>query len=348
MGLNAAFWYTGAIMVFLAWVSMPNAPQYLIFGAVIMAVLGTIQPALRLARWLNAVGGKQADDGFSGASITYPLWPRVWRTTAIIIFSVALALTAWTFIQSRQKAKGDSLVSASHAKPSQVAASVPPLRATPSQTGSLADPNTAFRNFGASGGSMITFGCAHILPFFPCSGAEECARPVPLLEFMGPRSGQKSVAIRKYEPGGTLFVDIDLGSFKATERFRLHGRNFFVDGGDWDANYNDNAVEVVDNESGAPIFQLIRTSRNTIEIDGVFRSFGNAYVISRKDGLKTLRGEAALHIPSDLLSPIFKHPYWMYPGQFASGGLPRCPAELIGLDVIIDRPISVPYIGPEG
>lgn len=81
-------------------------------------------------------------------------------------------------------------------------------------------------------------------------------------------------------------------------------------------NYNNLALEIAD-DSGVPLFQLIRESKNQLQINGVFAAGwlnGQEETLWASPGV-TFVGTAR---PKDYaLKPIFKYPSWKYLGQYA-------------------------------
>ena len=69
---------------------------------------------------------------------------------------------------------------------------------------------------------------------------------------------------------GKLFADVRLFSPVTGEAFVLKQDGFSRFAPAWDMNFNDSALEVV-NEAGVSIFQLIRKAKNILQLYGFFR-----------------------------------------------------------------------------
>ena len=79
--------------------------------------------------------------------------------------------------------------------------------------------------------------------------------------------------------------------------------NFVVRPTDWDRNFSDNALEIV-NEKLQPVLQIIYKRNGLIQIQGIFQG--------RNGGLIFEAPELPQALPR-----IFKYPSWKYTGQYA-------------------------------
>jgi hypothetical protein len=79
----------------------------------------------------------------------------------------------------------------------------------------------------------------------------------------------------------------------------------------YDFNYNDHAVELVD-QNGQPIFQLTRPTPATFALKGIFPISPGRVIIANDQGYSV-----EPEVPSGFrIKPIFRHPYLKYPGQY--------------------------------
>ncbi len=93
--------------------------------------------------------------------------------------------------------------------------------------------------------------------------------------------------------------------------------NFKVRPTNWDRNSNENALEVVD-ENSKPRLQVIRVNLSHYRIEGIFPlPSGGAYLAG--NGITYRLGAGEPIPPSFQLAPIFKYPGWKYPGKYADG-----------------------------
>ena len=85
-----------------------------------------------------------------------------------------------------------------------------------------------------------------------------------------------------------------------------------------DRNYNNSAMEFSTEPEGDPVFQLVVKANAQIIINGVFRSRQGNVFVATEHGVLEYADPA--HMPSlkSILKPIFKHPRWKYPGQYAA------------------------------
>jgi hypothetical protein len=89
----------------------------------------------------------------------------------------------------------------------------------------------------------------------------------------------------------------------------------------WDRNFTANVFEIVDATTN-PVFQVIYNRPNQVTINGVFSLPDGGLLIAfngsafySKPGLEKVDGAPA---PPQVIprKPLFKYPYWKYPGQF--------------------------------
>jgi hypothetical protein len=112
-----------------------------------------------------------------------------------------------------------------------------------------------------------------------------------------------------YFDGDRPFVDVDIYNARELLPIRLRHNQLLNRPEAWDANFDDMALEVV-NEKGQPVFQLsYNKAKSIIVINGLFF---NGHV-------PVLASDKEIMLDPDLepypLKPIFKHPRSKYPGQ---------------------------------
>jgi pimeloyl-ACP methyl ester carboxylesterase len=106
--------------------------------------------------------------------------------------------------------------------------------------------------------------------------------------------------LRMYVEGNDLYIDAKVYDERGTvvlELVKSVITNSLPPG--WDVNYASNAMEVVD-ANQAPVFQMIRDHPGVIRLNGTWYGKRGSVIASGRK-----------------LAPIFKYPYWKYPGQFA-------------------------------
>jgi len=106
--------------------------------------------------------------------------------------------------------------------------------------------------------------------------------------------------LRMYVEGNDLYIDAKVYDERGTVVLELAKSvitNSLPPG--WDVNYASNAMEVVD-ANQAPVFQMIRDHPGVIRLNGTWYGKRGSVIASGRK-----------------LAPIFKYPYWKYPGQFA-------------------------------
>jgi hypothetical protein len=81
----------------------------------------------------------------------------------------------------------------------------------------------------------------------------------------------------------------------------------------WDTNYNESALEIV-NEDLEPVLQIIYTRPRSVNITGVFSGYENRTFRVTPHGSVTLPPNAPVD-PRLQLKRLFKYPSRKYPGQ---------------------------------
>jgi len=155
--------------------------------------------------------------------------------------------------------------------------------------------------------------------------------------------------ISLYIKSKTLYANITLLSSKTGTGFILQGNGYHVLNPDWDENHNDWAIEVTD-EYKTPIFQMIRKSRKSLEINGWF-ALHNVVLAYTPNMMGRVLGPDGqpLHEdfvpPKTFLQPIFKHSGRRHPKLMVNGApddlRDACPPAIKGRVSIISGPITV-------
>jgi hypothetical protein len=101
-----------------------------------------------------------------------------------------------------------------------------------------------------------------------------------------------------YVKDGMLMLDASLFDKAGNRVIYLKANKIQVVPPDWDRNFSNNAVEVVD-VNHVPVFQMIRERSNIIRIAGLFI------------------GSRGSRIDARPAKALFKYPSWKYPGQYA-------------------------------
>ena len=121
------------------------------------------------------------------------------------------------------------------------------------------------------------------------------------------------------DKNGKLLLNCELIGGDESNPFRIKILNnvFDVASGFVQKNYNDVALEIAD-DSGVPLFQVIRVSKNQLTINGIFMTG----MIAGGKPVRVWAWEDKYAIdvdrPSDFaLKPIFKYPSWKYLGKYA-------------------------------
>jgi hypothetical protein len=118
-----------------------------------------------------------------------------------------------------------------------------------------------------------------------------------------------------YVEGDRLFVDVDLWSTtNPAAPVQLRHNRLIGRPPDWDVNSNDTALEIVDSHNN-PVFQLIYETKSRVTIKGAFRTSTGASMTISDTGVAALPD--AKMLPKFHITPIFRHPAWKYPGQYA-------------------------------
>lgn len=113
--------------------------------------------------------------------------------------------------------------------------------------------------------------------------------------------------------GNVLLYDVTIWGGDGKPPIEVKNNQFTVLVPDWDWNSNPNAFEVV-NESGVPVFQMIRKNPNHFVVNGVFPLPGGNVIAAGPDGMG---GPYSSVPPNFALKPIFKYPSWKFAGQYA-------------------------------
>jgi hypothetical protein len=86
---------------------------------------------------------------------------------------------------------------------------------------------------------------------------------------------------------------------------------------DWDTNYNEKAVEVV-NQNQVPMFQMIFESETKIRVNGVFPAENNELLIDTPKGTERVKLDPDKQTPIRVpLKLLFKYPSWKFLHQYA-------------------------------
>jgi hypothetical protein len=220
--------------------------------------------------------------------------------------------------------------------------------ATSPQAGSLSNSDSKFHEAPVSM-PTITLGCWHIWPDGDLLPRMDMGEHVPLLEIKQDASQSAVPIIKLFMKEGTLYADVDLYSPTIGSVFTLRGDEFTVEGGsDWDANYNDGAIEVT-NEYGVPIFQLVRESRSALRINGLFEIADVVLTYTPQRFGRLVKSNGQFVKSGDFVPPInflqqmFRHPYSRYPGQFTDNAdeINKCPVATLGRASMITKTLVV-------
>ncbi|MCP5380848.1 MAG: hypothetical protein H6912_00630 [Kordiimonadaceae bacterium] len=114
-----------------------------------------------------------------------------------------------------------------------------------------------------------------------------------------------------YVENDKLFVDVIVPSKQHFPGIKIKKNVIYGLPSNWDWNYNNNAVEIV-NEDGLPMYQLIYKNQNHIILYGYFPT-NKATVFADKNGIVgNPTGDYNFN-----LDKIFKYPSWKYPSVLA-------------------------------
>jgi hypothetical protein len=192
-----------------------------------------------------------------------------------------------------------------------------PSSASVPKSGSLSDPDTLFKEQ-PQFIPTLTIGCRHEWIDGDLASSLDEGQHVPFLKIMGQDKGPYGMPISLFMIRKTIYADLTVYSPNTGTGFVLRGNNFTITNPDWDENHNDWAIEVT-NEEGTPIFQLIRESRSSLRINGLFELFNVTLAYTPTQfGRDTYNGQfvpGTYVPPNDFLLPMFKHPGRRYPGQ---------------------------------
>jgi hypothetical protein len=193
---------------------------------------------------------------------------------------------------------------------------------------------------------IISIGCMNFAPIKGLLDRINGGEPTPFLSFS--HAGTQTPIVSPYIKDGLLTADVTL--FAPGQRYEalsLRGGKFSLLAPNWDVNASERAIEVV-NESGVPIFQLVRSSSKHLRIDGLFR-MTDAVLLLGRGGLfiQPILGEAANRFspPPDFLPKMFRYPSWQHPGEMVEPQPPRpsCPSDNQGISAISDG-VSFPIL----
>lgn len=119
-----------------------------------------------------------------------------------------------------------------------------------------------------------------------------------------------------YVRGGKFFVDASVYSGAGEGVVEVKQNEFALKDSNWDRNFTDRAVEVVD-QYGSPRFQMVFESPSKVRVNGVFPVEGNEVLIL-SPGRHIIEPAWPSTVPMRTpLKPIFKYPSWKYSGQYA-------------------------------
>ena len=102
---------------------------------------------------------------------------------------------------------------------------------------------------------------------------------------------------------GNLYAEARIYNGPDLPAVEVNKGDFIVRPMDWDRNFSDNALEIV-NERMQPVLQIIYKRNGLIQIQGIFRGRNGATIFE------------APELP-EALPRIFKYPSWKYQGQYA-------------------------------
>jgi hypothetical protein len=135
--------------------------------------------------------------------------------------------------------------------------------------------------------------------------------PVPALMW---KIGDVKDFASAYIEDGRLYVDTSLYSGPSLPPVEIKDNNFIVRPTNWDRNFDDTALEIVD-ENLLPRLQLIYKNPHTVILNGIFVFHSD----SGKTGVMIIDEERMTLNPSEPITPnlrrIFKYPSRHYLGQ---------------------------------
>jgi hypothetical protein len=106
-----------------------------------------------------------------------------------------------------------------------------------------------------------------------------------------------------YLDKGNLYAEARIYNGPGLPAVEVNKGDFVVRPMDWDRNFSDNALEIV-NERMQPVLQIIYKRNGLIQIQGIFRGRNGGMIFE------------APELP-EALPRIFKYPSWKYQGQYA-------------------------------
>ncbi len=131
--------------------------------------------------------------------------------------------------------------------------------------------------------------------------------------------GRRNVAVignstvYMYLDSGRLYADVTVATAPDKPVLQVKHNALITSPYQWDFNYNDRALEVV-NPEGIPYFQMIFVTEHHIVINGIFPNGGyNTAFLADDEGVWPNRS-----ISQYTQKPIFQYPAWRYPGVYAA------------------------------
>jgi hypothetical protein len=192
---------------------------------------------------------------------------------------------------------------------------------------------------------IVSIGCMNIAPIGELLSGIKSGNPTPFLSYNRIGAPPQSL-VSPYLKDGILTADIVLLAPKRLyNAFSLRDGKFNLLAPDWDLNASGRAIEIV-NEHGTPIFQLIRTSKSHLQIDGLFRTSNAVWLLGRNGTtIGAMKGEEATRYtpPPDFLPKMFLYPSWQHPGEMVNPqpSRPKCPDDSKGI-LAISRGLTLP------
>jgi len=204
----------------------------------------------------------------------------------------------------------------------------------PATTTSLPKPTAAFKENAAPSYYLFSIACMTFRPIGKFLEGIESGQPTPFITMM--RGTTSTPLISLYaQDDKKLYADVTLFSPLTGQAFVLK-KDTFSRYAPWDVNYNDRAIEVVD-QNETPIFHLIRETDTILRIDGLLRMKDSILFLGRGGTyVGVLLGKDANNYvpPPDFLPKIFKYQSWKYQGEYADAGNPQPQCTQISKDGI--------------
>jgi hypothetical protein len=114
---------------------------------------------------------------------------------------------------------------------------------------------------------------------------------------------------------GIIYCDVEIWGGPGGPPIQVRHNEFVVQPPEWDRNFSERAVEVVDAQ-GVPIFQLIRKTVSHYVVNGILPFPGGGLIVATDQGTALNPSPGNLARARAALKPIFKYPSWKYHGQF--------------------------------